>query len=377
MDRIQREKIWNALALIAINCCFFAAVLIEHSMAAPSSEKRAPLEKRLFINEICASNTVCQADDGNYYDWVELYNSSDKALDISGFGLSDHKSKPFLYTFPSNTIVPAKGYLVVFCDKNAAAADCSIAGFGLSADGESVYLTSASNEPVDNLSYTKTGSDISYGRLQDEISNTVFFDEMTPGAANTVMNIRVEAPTMSHVSGFYADDFDLLLDVKGCDIFYTLDGSIPTTESILYTGPIPISDATMQPNRLCNYTNISVYEDYTPPRESIDKATVLRAVAVNKTGKMSKAVTATFFVGDDLIRKYADEAVLSLVTDEKNLFTDDTGIYVTGDTYQNWLNSSEYDGTLKKIGSLQIIIIKEKNGSDRLRSSFLRQQRMF
>lgn len=348
MDRFQRRKIWNALALIAINCCFLAAVLFEHSMAAPSSEKRTPLGKCLFINEICASNTVCQADDGNYYDWVELYNSSDKALDISGFGLSDHKPKPFLYTFPSDTIVPAKGYLVVFCDKNAAAADCSIAGFGLSADGESVYLTSASNEPVDNLSYTKTGSDISYGRLQDEINTLLFFDEMSPGAENTASNVRVEAPTMSHVSGFYAHDFDLVLDAEG-DIFYTLDGSIPTTESTLYSGPIHISDATMQPNRLCNYTNISTSEDYTPPRESIDKATVLRAVAVNKTGKMSKAVTATFFVGDDLVRKYADEAVLSLITDEKNLFADDTGIYVTGDTYQNWLNSSEYDSTVKSV----------------------------
>ena len=334
------QKLFNALMIIAIACCFLLVGFFVDSIAPTNSGKC------LFVNEICANNTVCQADDGNYYDWVELYNSSDKALDISGFGLSDHKTKPFLYTFPSDTVVPAKGYLVVFCDKNAANADRSIAGFGLSADGETVHLTSASNEAADSLSYRKIESDISYGRLQDEINTLLFFDEMTPGAANAISNVRVEAPVMSHGSGFYTDDLKLVLEADGCDIFFTLDGSIPTPESTLYTGPIPINGATMQPNRLCNYTNISTSEVYTPPYENIDKATILRAIAVNNAGKISKTVTATFFVGDDLIRDYADKAVISLISDEKNLFADNTGIYVTGDTYHNWINSSEYDSSL-------------------------------
>ena len=47
----------------------------------------AVTEQRIVINEVCAKNTTFAAADGQYYDWVELYNSSDGIIDLGGYGL--------------------------------------------------------------------------------------------------------------------------------------------------------------------------------------------------------------------------------------------------------------------------------------------------
>ena len=81
----------------------------------------------VMINEVCTKNTSYAAPDGGFYDWVELYNSSSGAVDVSGWGLSDKESTPYRFTFPQGTTVPAGGHIIVFCDGDAALNDASIA----------------------------------------------------------------------------------------------------------------------------------------------------------------------------------------------------------------------------------------------------------
>ena len=45
----------------------------------------------VIINEVMASNGTYE--NGNAYDWVELYNDGKKAMDISGWYLSDSKTR--------------------------------------------------------------------------------------------------------------------------------------------------------------------------------------------------------------------------------------------------------------------------------------------
>jgi hypothetical protein len=72
------------------------------------------------INEVMTSNKGTVSDgNGNFPDWLELYNSSDKDVNISGYGLSDDKLAAAKWAFPSGTVVPAKGYLVVYCSGDA------------------------------------------------------------------------------------------------------------------------------------------------------------------------------------------------------------------------------------------------------------------
>ena len=79
------------------------------------------------------------------------------------------------------------------------------------------------------------------------------------------------------------------------------------------------------------------YLDHDPiGTEPVDKACVVRAVAVDAGGSRSDVVTQTYFIG--LGEKYAGAAVISLVSDPDALFGEE-GIYVTGPAYDAWYES--------------------------------------
>ena len=42
--------------------------------------------------------------DGDYPDWIEIYNTADSAVDLNGFALSDDPEEPFKWVFPSVTV---------------------------------------------------------------------------------------------------------------------------------------------------------------------------------------------------------------------------------------------------------------------------------
>jgi hypothetical protein len=304
----------------------------------------------IYINEICAKNTTAASSDGNYYDWIELYNSEDYDVDISGYGLSDKKKNPFKWRIPDGTVIPSKGYLVIYCDTTKSKDDESFANFSLSTDGETIIFSAFSiNDEntedvtpitVDVVEYADMEADISYGRKTDGASEFGYFDTMSMGAMNLVSNIRVDVPKFSKEAGFYDDSFSLELSCEeGCTIYYTTDGSMPTTDSNVYSEAILISDRSTEQNKLSSYGDISTF-GYTPPSDLVDKSNVIRAIAVNQDGKSSKAELKTYFVNyENKAEYYKDTTIVSLVTDEDNLFSDDRGIYVLGDTYKNWLES--------------------------------------
>ncbi len=152
---------------------------------------------------------------------------------------------------------------------------------------------------------------------------------------------------MSHESGFYNDPFMLAMDCDAGEIRYTLDGSEPDEHSLLYTGPILIDDASSHENVYSARTDVSL--DLNPdilaaegqeplfgikvPSRPVDKATVVRAVCIDRLGKRSSAQDAVFFVGFDEKDAYEGIPVMSITTDPKGLFDNDDGIYVLGKTF--------------------------------------------
>src|SRR4030095_3847218 len=76
---------------------------------------------------------------GSNPDYIELYNRTFQNIDISGWSLSDDVLAPGKYVFPAGTSVPAQGYLLVWCDNDAAAPGLH-AGFGLARSGQTLAL---------------------------------------------------------------------------------------------------------------------------------------------------------------------------------------------------------------------------------------------
>lgn len=137
----------------------------------------------LVINEVMASNASCApAQDGQFYDWIELYNGSAEAIDLTGYGLSDSADKPSRWRFPSVTIEPG-GYLLVY----ASGLDTSGEGeyhtnFRLRAEGESVLLYNEKGQLLDHVTYDNLKADQSYAREGDGFRLS---SSPTPGRANS------------------------------------------------------------------------------------------------------------------------------------------------------------------------------------------------
>jgi hypothetical protein len=73
----------------------------------------------LVVNEVMSSNYSSTSDeDGEYSDWLEIFNNSDVPLDLTGYGVSDDQADLFKWVIPSYTL-PAKDHLLIFAsDKN-------------------------------------------------------------------------------------------------------------------------------------------------------------------------------------------------------------------------------------------------------------------
>lgn len=71
------------------------------------------------INEVMSSNTtIFQDEDGDYPDWIEIYNPGVSPVDLTGYGLSDDSADPYKWIFP-NYILNSGEYMLVFTsDKN-------------------------------------------------------------------------------------------------------------------------------------------------------------------------------------------------------------------------------------------------------------------
>jgi len=124
-----------------------------------------PVVGGLVINEIMAGNVNAVADqDGEYDDWVELYNGNNFSVDLNGYHLSDNESNPTKWSFPSMSI-PANDYLIIWCDTAGGTQLGLHTTYRLSADQEEVYLTNSLGIVIDAVHFVNMPADQGYARV--------------------------------------------------------------------------------------------------------------------------------------------------------------------------------------------------------------------
>ncbi|ORX54338.1 coth-domain-containing protein [Piromyces finnis] len=171
---------------------------------------------------------------------------------------------------------------------------------------------------------------------------------------NVSINADAVPPQFSMESGFYenVEGLNLTLNSEGT-ILYTLDSTDPTTSSTakVYEGPIKMYDRSIDENVIskCEHIDkspisITLQTNYKASPVLADKATVIRAVTKFEDGSYSPVVTKTFLVmNSEQLKFYSEIPIVSLVTEPSNLFDKDTGIYVTGQQYIDWMNGPDYN----------------------------------
>ena len=163
------------------------------------------------INEVSAGNSMSMNDLYKKASWVELYNTTDTDLDITGLYISKNASKPQSCKLAGgkniNTIIPAKGYLVISCDNKVKDAVSQVhASFKLDniepTDPNSQLVMISSSEDfvannkaffdshevmrefTDTLFYGMHNGDQSVGRYPDGAMTYYVLDHSTPAAKN-------------------------------------------------------------------------------------------------------------------------------------------------------------------------------------------------
>lgn len=142
---------------------FFLGQCVKDEM--PEIEKPNTNDIGLRINEILSTGTP---------DWIELYNTTSEEIDMSGFKISDGPTPKV--TFAAGTKIAAKGYYVFPCNE-----------FGLSSNGEAVYIWDAEGNELDKTSFPALETGLSYGRTTDGGSEWAIMGP-TQGKANSTVN---------------------------------------------------------------------------------------------------------------------------------------------------------------------------------------------
>jgi hypothetical protein len=286
------------------------------------------------LNEVMASNGTTLADeDGDYEDWIELYNPTGEPVALFGYGLSDDYEQPSRWTFPDTVLQPGAYLLVWASGKDRRTPGETLhTNFSIDADGEEILLTGPDGYLVDELPPTPIPRDISLGRKPDAGPTWFYFTEPTPGAPNITEGISgwLDPPVFSQEGGAFSASFGLALHAEdpNIDIRYTLDGSEPTDSSLRYTGPVPIDNRAGMENDISEIpTNVEY--NWRPPAGTVNKATVIRARSFREGFLPSVTVTHTFSVNEQGAHRYSFP-VVSLAADREHLFGYETGIYVPG-----------------------------------------------
>ena len=267
---------------------------------------RALNETGVYITEVMASNDSTQTTAGaDYVDWIEIYNSSNETVDLSGYGLSDNLGRARKWQFPQGTIILPGEYKIIWCDNDADANTAAEphASFALQkAGGYSVVLADPTGKILDKLVLPEVPTNVSYGRTMGR-EGFFYYDAPTPGAPNGDGFLGyVDEPELTTAAGMHDQGVQVGFTIpEGATVYYTTDGAEPTVENgIAYTGQVI----------------------------ELSSTTVLRAKAFSYDPNYhaSETVTGTYF-----INVYHEVPVVSVIVDPDLLWNAEYGMLADGE----------------------------------------------
>jgi hypothetical protein len=272
--------------------------------------------RAVVINEVLAHTDLPLVD------FIELYNYSTQAVDISGCYLSDSPSTN-KFQIPGSTILQPHGY-VSFTEAQL--------GFGLSHGGETIYLRSPDGaQMLDALEFEPQENGVSFGRFPDGAPEFYRLTTITEGSTNTaprVDNVVINEIMYAPISEENEDEYIELynkgaspVDISGWRFTSGIDFKFPANTIIPADGYIVV--AKDKANLLSKYGNLNngnTYGDYDGNLSRNGERVALAKPDEDISTNGMQLLTNTFFIVVDEVTygtggrwgKWADQGGSSL-----------------------------------------------------------------
>jgi len=181
----------------------------------PGKLNQRELITNLYINEFVAGYGDNYPDEnGNYSDWIELYNANDEPVNIGGLFMTDNLSTPSLYeitsSYPNRTTIPAGGYIVLRADEDPEQGALHL-DFMLNSGGEDIGISQYYNNKlvfIDSVKFPAQSTDVSMARYPDGSNNFEYFDAPTPGSSNlTREELEISGLYINEIVSNYGESY--------------------------------------------------------------------------------------------------------------------------------------------------------------------------
>ena len=178
-------------ALVALGCVALLVAGLLNTWIAPAASTEGATSP-LRISEVMTSNgSALVLNDGSLPDWIEIENTSDATVDLTGYALLTESKPSNAFAFPGGQLAPG-ARVVVYCDDSGKSIVDGLyhAPFRLSSGGENIALLNKRGLAVDTVSVPSLARDQVYCRNASgewEVS-----DYPTPGEANRVEHVNAD-----------------------------------------------------------------------------------------------------------------------------------------------------------------------------------------
>ncbi len=241
-----RTKKEILIAILLVCCLLFATAVmlfVENKVGTPVYYDGEMQNINVRITEICAANrSVIATDNGDFPDYIELYNAGD-SFNLADFGLAKDTSNGIAYTF-GDIEFKADSYLIIYLDGTNVP-------FRLNANGnEYIALISWDGSVIDSLTTVAARSD--EVMLLDGGEYKLSYDA-SPGYPNTKEGVDAfragdkESKLALGISEILTYNQSVLPDYQGdfCDIIELKN----TSSAIISTKGYFISDSLTERNK--------------------------------------------------------------------------------------------------------------------------------
>ena len=258
-------------------------------------------EKEIVISELYATNPTS-------YDYIELYNPTDKPVSLSSYRLSDSPKLSKAITLDTKAVIKPDSYYTIYCDNSTRynqRTNETFIDMGLNRYGDEIYIFDEYGVIVDSIEYTSSVNGYTCGRDVKSDSTLVYFKGSSPSKKNPDKTLKppVKTPEFDLESSFVKKGTTVGIISEDTTIRYTLDGSVPTEKS-------PVLKRRILVNKTLNIRVRAFKKGYVP----------------------SETATATYIVG-----RKPDMPVFFVTAAEDDLFSNERGILASniarGDTF--------------------------------------------